>query len=134
TRPPLFGNSALNWVIHLLPDLRFFHAAALAIGREGALIAGERAAGKSTLSMALAARGHDFFGDEIAAVRTETFQLAPFRRAVSVREGPQAPAVEKRLAEKCCFTETFPDGTARSRARDCELLPASDARPQTLPP
>jgi len=132
TWQPLIGNCAVNWVMHLQPDLLFFHAAALAIGREGVLIAGEKAAGKSTLSMALAARGHDFFGDEIAAVRTETFQLAPFRRAVSVREGPQAPAVEKRLAEKCCFTETFPDGTVRSRARACELFPASDARPQTL--
>ena len=132
TWQPLIGNCAVNWVMHMQPELLFLHAAAVAIGREGVLIAGEKAAGKSTLSMALAARGHDFFGDEIAAVRTETFQLAPFRRAVSVREGPQAPPVKERLTEKCCFTETFPDGTVRSRARASELFPASAARPQPL--
>jgi hypothetical protein len=132
TWQPLIGNCAVNWVMHMQPELLFFHAAAVAIGREGVLIAGEKAAGKSTLSMALAARGHDFFGDETAAVRTETFQLAPFRRAVSVRVGPQAPPVEERLTERYCFTETFPDGTVRSRARASELFPASGARPQTL--
>ncbi|PYT99109.1 MAG: hypothetical protein DMG38_13095 [Acidobacteria bacterium] len=129
---PLVANCAVNWVMQMQPELLFFHAATVAIGGEGVLIAGEKAAGKSTLSMALASRGHDFFGDEIAAVRTETFELAPFRRAVSLRAGPQAPLVDERLADKCCFMETFPDGTLRSRARASELFPAAEPRPQPL--
>ncbi|HYY72276.1 MAG TPA: hypothetical protein VE778_01660 [Candidatus Bathyarchaeia archaeon] len=129
---PLVGNCAVNWLMQLQPELLFFHAAAVAIEGNGILIAGEKASGKSTLSMALAARGHDFFGDEIAAVRTETFQLAPFRRAVSVREGPQAPLVEKRLTEKCFLTEMFPDGKVRSRAQANQLFPAAGARPQPI--
>jgi hypothetical protein len=110
---PLIANCAINWVMQMQSGLLFFHAAAVAIGGEGVLIAGEKGAGKSTLSMALAAHGHDFFGDEIAAVRTEGFVLAPFRRALSVRRGPQSPDVEERLRSKFCFTETFPDGTLR---------------------
>lgn len=132
TWQPLVANCAVNWVMQMQPELLFFHAATVAIAGEGVLIAGEKAAGKSTLSMALAARGHDFFGDEVAAVRTETFELAAFRRAVSVREGPQAPPVEERLSDKCCFTETFPDGTLRSRAQASDLFPAVGARPQPL--
>ena len=132
TWQPLVANCAVNWVMQMQREVLFFHAATVAIRGEGVLLAGEKAAGKSTLSMALAARGHDFFGDEIAAVRTETFELAPFRRAVSVREGPQAPPVEERLSDLSCFTETFPDGTLRSRARASELFPASGTRPQPL--
>ena len=132
TWQPLVANCAVNWVMQMQPELLFFHAATVAIREEGVLIAGEKAAGKSTLSMALAARGHDFFGDEIAAVRTKTFELAPFRRAVSVREGPQAPPVERSLSGKCCFRETFPDGSVRSRARASELFPAAGVRPRPL--
>jgi hypothetical protein len=84
------------------------------------------------LSMALAAHGHDFFGDEIAAVRTEGFELAPFRRALSVRRGPQSQQVEDKLRSNFCFTETFPDGTLRLRAAASELFPASGACPRPL--
>ena len=129
---PLIANCAINWVMQMQSGLLFFHAAAVAIGGEGVLIAGEKGAGKSTLSMALAAEGHDFFGDEIAAVRTEGFELAPFRRALSVRRGPQSPEVEERLRSKFCFTETFPDGTMRSRAAASELFPASGVCPRPL--
>jgi hypothetical protein len=104
---PLVANCAINWVMQMQSRLLFFHAAAVAIGGEGVLLAGEKGAGKSTLSMALAAHGHDFFGDEIAAVRTEGFELAPFRRALSVRRGPQSQQVEDKLRSNFCFTETF---------------------------
>jgi energy-coupling factor transporter ATP-binding protein EcfA2 len=129
---PLIANCAVNWVMQMQHELLFFHAAAVAIGGEGVLIAGEKGAGKSTLSLALAALGHDFFGDEIASVRTGTFELTPFRRAVSVRPGPQAPQVEEKLRSKFCFTEKFPDGTVRSRASASQLFPAANARPQPL--
>lgn len=128
---PLIANCAVNWVMHMQPEVLFFHAATVAIGGEGVLIAGEKGAGKSTLSMALAAHGHDFLGDEIAAVRTGTFELAPFRRSLSARKGPQAPRVEEKLRNKC-FTETFPDGTVRLQATAGELFPAAGARPGPL--
>lgn len=129
---PLIANCAVNWVMQMQPELLFFHAAAVAIQGEGVLIVGEKGAGKSTLSLALAAHGHDFFGDEIVAVRTEGFELAPFRRALSVRTGPQAPQVEEKLRSKCCAVETFPDGTTRSRATAKELFPEVGARPRPL--
>jgi hypothetical protein len=129
---PLIANCAVNWVMQMQPGLLFFHAAAVGIRGEGILIVGEKGAGKSTLSLALAAHGHDFFGDEIAAVRTEGFELAPFRRALSIRTGPQAPEVEERLRSNCCAMETFPDGTVRSRATANELFPEVGARPRPL--
>jgi hypothetical protein len=129
---PLIANCAVNWVMQMQSDLLFFHAAAVAIGAEGVLIAGEKGAGKSSLSMALAARGHDFFGDEIAGVRTGTFELAPFRRALSIRKGPQAPPVVEKLRSKFCVVDTFPDGSERSRASASELFPAVKARPRPL--
>jgi len=128
----LIANCAVNWVMQMQRGLMFFHAAAVGIGGEGVLIAGDKGAGKSTLSMTLAAHGHDFFGDEIAAVRTEVFELAPFRRALSIRRGPQAPQVENRLKNKNCFTETFPDGSERIRAVTSELFPESGTSPQPV--
>jgi hypothetical protein len=129
---PLIANCAVNWVMQMQHGLLFFHAAAVAVGAEGVLIAGEKGAGKSSLSMALAARGHDFFGDEIVGVRTGTFELTPFRRAVSLRKGPQAPLVVEKLRSKFCFTDSFPDGTVRSRALASELFPAANARPRPV--
>jgi len=129
---PLIANCAVNWVMQMQPAVLFFHAAAVAIAEEGVLIVGEKGAGKSTLSMALAAHGHDFFGDEIAAVRTEGFELAPFRKALSVRSGPQAPQVAEKLRSKCSVTESFPDGTIRSRAAANEFFPEVGARPRPL--
>jgi len=129
---PLIANCALNWVMQMQSELLFFHAAAVAVRGQGVLLAGEKGAGKSTLSLALAAQDHEFFGDEIAAVRAGKFELTPFRRAVSVRSGPQAPRVQEKLKNKSFVTETFPDGTVRSRALAREFLPAAGASPRPL--
>jgi hypothetical protein len=129
---PLIANCALNWVMQMQSELLFFHAAAVAVRGQGVLLAGEKGAGKSTLSLALAAQDHEFFGDEIAAVRVGKFELTPFRRAVSVRGGPQAPRVQEKLRSKSCVTETFPDGTVRSRALASEFFPAAGASPRPL--
>jgi hypothetical protein len=120
---PLIATCAVNWVMRMQPDLLFFHSAAVGIGGTGVLIAGEKGAGKSTLSMALAAQGHKFLGDEIAAVRWQTLELLPFRRAVSVRPGPQSHRVEKILRHNATFAEQFPDGTTRRRAEARDLFP-----------
>jgi hypothetical protein len=129
---PLIANCALNWVMQLQSGLLFFHAAAVAVRGQGILLAGEKGSGKSTLSLALAAQDHEFFGDEIAGVRVQGFELTPFRRAVSVRDGPQASRVQEKLRSKSCFTETFPDGTVRSRALASELFPAAGASSRPL--
>ena len=119
----LIATCVINLAMRMQSELLFFHAATVGIGGAGVLMAGDKGAGKSTLSMALAAQGNEFFGDEVAAVRSQTLELAPFRRAVSVRPGPQAPRVEKILGQTACFTEKFPDGTNRRRAEASKLFP-----------
>jgi hypothetical protein len=119
---PLMATCAMNWVMRMQRDVLFFHSAAVGIGGAGVLIAGDKGSGKSTLSMALAAKGHEFLGDEIAAVRPRTLEVSPFRRAVSVRSGPQSPRVEQ-LLRNTCVTEQFPDGTTRRRAEAGKLFP-----------
>jgi hypothetical protein len=76
----------------------------------------------------LAAQGHQFLGDEITAVRPRTLELCPFRRAVSIRPGPQAPQVEKILNDAGYSTERFPDGTTRRRAEPSKLFPQPQTR------
>lgn len=121
----IIANVLVNWAMWMQPDTLFFHAAAVAIGGRGAVISGVKGSGKSTLSLALAARGHAFFADEIAVVRKRTRELAPFRRAVSIREGPQSPRVEKLLRTVGYSTERYPDGTVRIRANEGELFPSA---------
>lgn len=123
TWQPLVATCAMNWVMRMQRDLLFFHAAAVGIDGAGVLITGGKGAGKSTLSMALAVEGHDFLGDEIAAVRSRTLELSPFRRAVSIRPGPQARRVEQSLRNGSHSTEQFPDGTTRTRAEAGKLFP-----------
>jgi hypothetical protein len=120
---PLIATCVMNLAMRVQSELLFFHAATVGIGGAGVLMTGDKGAGKSTLSMALGAQGHEFFGDEVAAVRWQTLELAPFRRAVSVRPGPQAPRVEKILGQTAYFSEKFPDGTIRRRAEASKLFP-----------
>jgi hypothetical protein len=129
---PLIASFAVNWVMRIQPEVLFFHASAVGIDDAGILIAGGKGAGKSTLSMALGAQGHDFLGDEIAAVRKRTLELEPFRRAVSIRPGPQAPQVEQLLKGAPTSTECFPDGTTRTRVEAGKLFPKPVARPRRL--
>jgi hypothetical protein len=120
---PLIATCAINWVMRMQRDFLFFHAAAVGISGNGVLIAGDKAAGKSTTSMALAAQGHQFLGDEISVVRSQTLELCPFRRAVSIRPGPQARQVEQILNNTGYATERFPDGTTRKRVEAGNLFP-----------
>jgi hypothetical protein len=124
---PLIASCAVNWAMWMQREVLFFHAAAVGVDGVGVLIAGGKGGGKSTLSTALAARGHAFLGDEIAAVRSRTLTLEPFLRAISIRPGPRAPQVEQLLDGKSYPTEQFPDGTTRTRAQAAELFPESEA-------
>ena len=129
---PLVANCAVNWAMGMQRGVLFFHAAAVGVGDAGVLIIGGKGAGKTTLSMALAARGHDFLGDEIAAVRTRTAELLPMRRAVSIRPGPQSSRVDQMLQHGRYPAEQFPDGSTRMRAEPGEFFPAPRERPLPL--
>ena len=122
----------LNHVMRLQPELFFFHGATVAIGDRGVLLGGRKGAGKSTLSLACAARGHGFLGDEIAAVDTRTGRVLPFARAVSIRPGPQAQAVDRYLGETRVDRETLPDGTERMRVPASRIFPQARPRPVSL--
>lgn len=75
-------------------DAILFHAASVVIGGRGVMIAGASHSGKSTTSLTLASRGHQFFGDDTAWYRPSTRELLDFRRPVGVREGPRAAAID----------------------------------------
>lgn len=126
------GSLAVNRVLRLQRDVLFFHAAAAGIGGRGVLIVGPKGSGKTTLSLALAARGHGFFGDEMTGVRMPGQDVVPVRRAASVRPGPRARAVTRALAARRFATDRFPDGTTRRRVGVGALFPAAAAQPATL--
>jgi hypothetical protein len=88
----------LFWrLLRLRSDAIFFHASALGIFGEGTIFVGPKGAGKSTTSLALAARGHNFLSDEIAGYLPASGELMPFRRPVGIKPGPRAAAVERGL-------------------------------------
>jgi hypothetical protein len=88
----------LFWrLLRLRSDAIFFHASALGIYGEGTIFVGPGGAGKSTTSLALAARGHNFLSDEVAGYLPETGELIPFRRPVGIKPGRRATAVERSL-------------------------------------
>ena len=93
---------------------------------------GAKGSGKTTLSLALAARGHGFLGDEVAAVDSKAWEVIPLRRAVSVRQGPASRPVAERLGELKPALEPFPDGSTRVRAHVRDLFPRSQADPAPL--
>lgn len=84
-------------LMRLRPDVVFFHAASLSVHGRGVLLVGPKGAGKSTTSLALAARGHGFLGDETAAYASERGELLPMRRPVGVKPGPRARAISAGL-------------------------------------
>jgi hypothetical protein len=120
---PFIANYAVNRVLRLQRDMIFFHAASVGIEGRGVMIVGPKAAGKTTTSMTLASRGHDFFGDEMAAVERDTKALWPFRRAASLRTGPRARRVDENLAQGQHLVEKFPDGAERILVNVGSLFP-----------
>ena len=88
----------LHWrLLRMRSDVIFFHASALGIFGEGTIFVGPSGGGKSTTSISLAARGHNFLSDEVGAYVPESGQLIPFRRPVGIKPGPRATAVERGL-------------------------------------
>jgi len=88
----------LFWrLLRMRSDAIFFHASALGINGEWTIFVGPSGGGKSTTSLALAARGHNFLSDEVAGYLPARGELIPFRRPVGIKPGPRASAVENGL-------------------------------------
>jgi hypothetical protein len=127
---PLIAHLAINKLIQAQREMMFFHAASLSIGGAGVLLLGDKCAGKTTTAMFLAARGHGLLSDEIGAVDGRN-QLVPFRRALSIRSGPQPETVRARLQSGQFEPETSFDGTTRIRARISSMFGQDE--PATTP-
>ena len=119
--PWIVANAAVNRVLAMQPQQIFFHGAAIGIGGNGVLILGPAGSGKTTVALALAARGHSFLSDEIAGVRLASRELIPVRRSSFVRSGPAAPEVKRALdaaatsvgGRRCApVGDLFPDAVA----------------------
>jgi hypothetical protein len=125
------ANCAIQATLAIQPGALFFHAASVDVAGRGILIAGPKNTGKSTTSLALAARGHRLLGDEIAAVRTQTSELLPFPRAVSLRDGVRSELLDERLRGTPSLEETYPDGSRRLRIKVSDLF--DRVEPQAVP-
>ena len=88
----------LQRLMRMRGDAIFFHAASVAVAGAGALLVGPKGAGKSTLALALATRGHGLLGDEHACYVPARHELVPFRRPVGVKPGPRARTSSAALA------------------------------------
>ena len=119
---------AISNAFRLQPDTFVFHAASVAINGKGVLLFGDKGAGKTTLSLCLASRGHAFLGDEWGAVSALTSELLPMRSLSSIRQGPRARGVDEYLRENLCEEDTLLDGTKRVRARVGTMFPRASAR------
>lgn len=109
-------------------DAIFFHAASAAVRGAGLMLVGPKGAGKSTLALALAARGHALLGDENACYLPATRMLVPFRRPVGVKPGPRSRLVEAALASRGRSPER--DGMMRVPVQ--ELFPGEEPAPAPL--
>ncbi|MDP9264334.1 MAG: hypothetical protein M3O85_08460 [Acidobacteriota bacterium] len=119
----LVAELATSALMCLQEDVLFFHAATISIGQKGVFITGDKGQGKTTLSLALAARGHGFLGDEYAAVSFPSAEILPFRRAVSIRPGPQSEGLAEYLENHDYPTDRTPEGTTRVRASVADIFP-----------
>ncbi len=130
--PPGFLLSyILSAMIGLQREMLFVHAASIGIDGRGALLMGHGGAGKTTLSLTLASRGHSFLGDNQACVRIRSRELLPFPRSAAVKPGPRAQAVNDVLEESPQNSLELPDGRTviLMQVGNCFSLPRVDSIP-----
>ena len=61
------------------------------------MLVGPKGSGKTTLSTAIAIRGHAFLGDETAAYRASDGAILPMRRPMSVKPGVRSREMNAQL-------------------------------------
>jgi hypothetical protein len=125
------GHYMVHRLLRLQPHILFFHASSASVGGQGLLFGGFENSGKTTISLSLAARGHGFLGDDIAAVRQADYLLLPVRRSASIRPGPSTSGLHEQLQAAGFPQERYSDGEIRTRAAVGKLFPlaARDAVP-----
>lgn len=112
----------VNPVLAIQRELLFVHAASVAIHGAGILVIGRTGSGKTTTALAIAARGHAYFGDDMAAIHTASAQLLAFRTTANLRPGPHASALSPHL-ESGCWDAPHSDGVRRLRLRVETVFP-----------
>ena len=115
-------------LLRLRPDLIFFHAASVGIAGNGVLLTGPKGAGKSTVSAALAGRGHSFLGDETAAYQPSSRLLLPFSRPLGIKPGPRSALLDRKVAALA----PAPDEDGLLRIPADALFPVPEAQPVPL--
>lgn len=125
--PGLVHRYLLAAAVSAQSNRMFVHAAAVAINGACALLMGPAASGKTTVSFALAVRGHVLLSDEMSAIRPEQELVLPLRRTPGIRRGPRAKAVASRLEGRSWPTEVIQDGTERMLVRAGEIFPGTPA-------
>jgi hypothetical protein len=117
----------LHRLMRVRRDAVFFHAASVAVAGLGVLLVGAKGAGKSTLALAVAARGHGLLGDEHACYRPSSREILAFRRPVGIKPGKRAAGVEEALRRLGVSPER--DGMMRIDAETLFPGPAVAATP-----
>ena len=103
-------------------ELLFAHAASLGVRGGGVLLIGPSHSGKTTTALTLASRGHTYFGDDLAAIRTATTELVAFWRTAHVRPGPHGRALARHM-QTGAWDAPYRDGLPRLRLRVAEVFP-----------
>jgi hypothetical protein len=108
------------------------HGATVQIGEAAAMLVGASRAGKTTMALHLASRGHPLLGDEIALIRLATREVVPFRRSVNVRPGPHADELAGALGLSGGRNGSPWEAPERAIHRITALFPGRPARPTRL--
>jgi hypothetical protein len=119
----LATDAAVNVAQAAQSDLLFLHAASFGVGNAGGLLMGWSGSGKSTTALALAAAGHAFLGDDVAAVRIRNREILPFPRTVRLRPGAYVRSLERRLLAAGSATAAGEDGLDRTLVSMAALFP-----------
>ena len=90
-----------------------FHAAGLAWGENGLVLAGVSGAGKSTLTSRLLALGADFLSDELVALSPDGGVMVGFPRPIVLKDGGRALAPGVLAALRGAPSAPEPDGAVR---------------------
>lgn len=82
-------------------EFRALYAASLRFGNQAVIIAARSETGKTTLALALIARGAKFYGDEFVFVRRADRAVFAFPRTLMIREPTLALLADARLQAAC---------------------------------
>jgi len=127
----ILANFLMLRILRFRTEFLFFHAASLNLGKGGVMLVGMKGTGKSTLSLALAVRGHGFLGDEMAVYNPADGMLLPFRRPVGIKPGPRSAAVQSALNRVAHFVDE--DGMMRVPIEDIlDVIEPAHARLQSV--